>query len=79
MSDLLQEYKIPHAGLKKEIHEFSYELTEKFFANFESSQIEKCNVQVNITLDKRHDYYVVEIDWDGVIRNEFDRCTAAIP
>ena len=28
MSDSLQEYKIPHAGLKKGVHEFSYELTE---------------------------------------------------
>jgi hypothetical protein len=39
MSDLLKEYKIPHAGLKKEIHEFTFELDEKFFAHFENSSL----------------------------------------
>ena len=28
MSDVFNEYKIPYASLKKEIHEFSYELDE---------------------------------------------------
>ena len=79
MSDLLQAYKIPHAGLKKEIHEFAYELTETFFANFEGSQIEKCNVQVNITFDKRQEPYLIEIDLDGIIWSDCDKCTASIP
>ena len=79
MSDSLQEYKIPHAGLKKEIHEFSYELTETFFASFENALINKCNVQVNITFDKRQEPYLIEIDLDGVIWSECDRCTASIP
>jgi uncharacterized metal-binding protein YceD (DUF177 family) len=79
MSDVFKEYKIPHAGLKKEIHEFSYELTEKFFKNFENPQIEKCNIQVNITFDKRHEPYIIEVDLDGTVWTECDRCTANIP
>ncbi len=79
MSDLLKEYKIPHAGLKKEIHEFSYELNETFFANFENAIINKCNVQVNINFDKRQEPYIIEIDLDGTIWSDCDRCTASIP
>jgi uncharacterized protein len=79
MSDSIQEYKIPHAGLKKGVHEFSYELTETFFASFENALINKCNVQVNITFDKRQEPYTIEIDLDGTIWSDCDRCTANIP
>ncbi|MDB5228494.1 MAG: hypothetical protein JWN78_2687 [Bacteroidota bacterium] len=79
MSDLFKEYKIPHAGLKREIHEFSYELDETFFANFDNALITKCNIQVNITFDKRHEPYIIEVDMDGTIWGECDRCTSSIP
>ncbi len=79
MSDSIQEYKIPHAGLKKGVHEFTYELTETFFASFENALINKCNVQVNITFDKRQEPYTIEIDLDGTIWSDCDRCTASIP
>ncbi|MCB0506975.1 MAG: YceD family protein [Chitinophagales bacterium] len=79
MSDSLQEYYLPHAGLKKGVHEFTYELTEKFFSNFEDALIEKCDVQVNVTLDNRQEPLVIELDFDGTIWSECDRCTAPIP
>lgn len=79
MSDIFKEYKVPHAGLKKEIHEFTYELTEKFFSEFENSQIEKCNIQVNVTFDKRHEPFIIDVDLDGTVFTECDRCTANIP
>lgn len=79
MSDSLQEYRIPHAGLKKEIHEFSYELTQAFFANFENALIQKCDIQVNITFDKRQEPYLIEIDLDGNVWSDCDKCTASIP
>jgi uncharacterized protein len=79
MSDVFKEYKIPHAGLKKEIHEFSYELDETFFANFDNALINKCNIQVNIRFDKRQEPYIIEVDMDGTIWGECDRCTASIP
>jgi uncharacterized metal-binding protein YceD (DUF177 family) len=79
MSDLFKEYKIPHAGLKKDVHEFSYELDEKFFANYEHSLIGKCHIQVSIRFDKRHEPYTVEVDLDGTIWSECDRCTAPLP
>ena len=64
MSDLLKEYKIPHAGLKKEIHEFAFELDEKFFAHFENSIINKCDIQASITFDKRQEPYIIDVDFD---------------
>ena len=79
MSDLLKEYKIPHAGLKKEIHEFTLELNEAFFAHFDNSIINKCDIQANITFDKRHEPYIIEIDMDGTIFSDCDKCTATIP
>jgi len=79
MSDVFKEYKIPHAGLKKEVHEFSYELDEKFFANYENSLISKCNIAVSVKFDKRHEPYILEVDLDGTVWSECDRCTASLP
>jgi len=79
MSDLFKEYKIPHAGLKKGVHEFAYELTEKFFSNFENALIQKCSIQVSITLDNRQEPFVLEVDLDGTVWGDCDRCTASIP
>lgn len=79
MSDSIQEYRIPHVGLKKEVHEFSYELTETFFANFENALIQKCNIQVNASFDNRQEPFILEIDLDGIIWSDCDRCTASIP
>ena len=79
MSDLLQDYKIPHAGLKKEIHEFTYELTETFFAKFENALIQKCTIEATVTFDNRQEPYILEIDLDGIIWSDCDRCTSSIP
>lgn len=79
MSDLFKEYKIPHAGLKKGVHEFAFELTDKFFSNFENALIQKCAVQVNVTLDNRQEPFVLEVDLDGTVFGDCDRCTASIP
>jgi uncharacterized metal-binding protein YceD (DUF177 family) len=79
MSDSIQTYRIPHIGLKKEVHEFSYELTEAFFANFDNALIQKCNIQVNISFDNRQEPYTAEIDLDGIVWSDCDRCTASIP
>lgn len=79
MSDSTIEYQLPHAGLKKGIHTFNFELTEKFFAQFENALIQKCDIQATITMDNRQEPYVIEIDLDGVVWNECDKCTASIP
>lgn len=79
MSDELKEYKIQYAGLKKGIHEFTYELNESFFANFENALIQKCQVEVSLSFDNRQLPYVMDIDMDGEIWNDCDRCTASIP
>ncbi len=79
MSDLLKQYKIQHAGLKKEIHEFTFELDDKFFANFENSLIEHSNIIASVTFDKRQMPYIIEMDLDGNINSECDKCTANIP
>lgn len=79
MSDFLKQYKIQHAGLKKEIHEFTFELDDKFFANFENSLIEQSNITASVSFDKRQLPYIIELDIDGIINSECDKCTANIP
>ncbi len=79
MSDSLKEYKISPAGLKKEVHPFTFELTETFFANFEDALIQKCEIQVNVNFDNRKEPFILEMDIDGVIWSDCDKCTSTIP
>ncbi len=79
MGDVLNEIRIPHAGLRKEIHEFTFRIDEKFFTDFEKSQIQKCNIDVHINMDKRQEPILLEVDLEGEVWSECDRCTAEIP
>lgn len=79
MSDVFKEYKIPFAGLRRETHEFDFVLDESFFANFENTLIRKCQVQVHVALDKTQEPAVLEIDLDGTVWSDCDKCTASIP
>lgn len=76
-SDL--EIKIQHIGLKKDVHQFNYLLDDKFFANYEHSIIQNGNINVQLTLDKRIEPYIINLEIDGNINTDCDKCNAVFP
>lgn len=48
-----REYVIPFVGLKVGKHTFEFDITDAFFENVEYALIEKGNVQVTLTLEKK--------------------------
>lgn len=48
----LQEFNINFGRLKLGKHEFSFQVDQKFFEQFEQSIIGKCNMKVDLIIDK---------------------------
>lgn len=70
----MRDLKIPFVGLKEGKHSFNFELDDTFFAKFDSSPIEKGNVQVNLVFDKHASFFDLHFEIDGTIITECDRC-----
>lgn len=73
------EIKIQHIGLKKDIHQFKYILDDKFFANFDHSIIQNGIIHIQAEFDKRIEPYIINLQIDGNISSDCDKCNAVFP
>jgi hypothetical protein len=48
-----REYEIAFVGLKPGIHEYSYEIIDKFFEPFQQQDFRNCKANVKLQLDKK--------------------------
>ena len=67
-------YIIPIGGLKDGNHRFDFEIGNRFFENFEDSEIKKGELTANIVLDKRSTHIDVLISIKGVVEISCTRC-----
>jgi uncharacterized protein len=67
-------FTIPISGLKERHHLFDFEIGDKFFEEFEGSEIQKANLSVVIELDKRSTHFDLIIKITGEVRICCDRC-----
>jgi len=67
------EYDIGIYRLDPGIHEFQYEIGEKFFASFENSMVDKGSLQAKIVLNKRNNLMEVEFVINGTVALVCDR------
>jgi len=70
----LNEYKIPYTGLKTGLHDFDFQLGEKFFSEFEFSQIQSAAIDVRVVLEKQSTMIVIQAELIGTVKSECDRC-----
>lgn len=62
-------------GLKIGVHEFTFDITDSFFEQFEYSLIQQGDVHVAFRLDKKETMLVGDFDIKGVVRAACDSCT----
>ena len=48
-----REFEIAFVGLKPGIHEFNYEISDKFFETFQQQDFRNCKAHVKLGLDKK--------------------------
>jgi uncharacterized metal-binding protein YceD (DUF177 family) len=69
-----REYEIAFVGLKPGEHDFSYEITDKFFEPFQQQDFTNCRATVKLKLDKKTGFMLLKFDIDGKVDVVCDRC-----
>ncbi len=67
-------FKVPISGLKDGHHFYDFEIRNKFFEEFEESEIKEGNLSVKVELDKRSSHFDLIIKIAGEVRICCDRC-----
>ncbi|MCE3226935.1 MAG: hypothetical protein K0S32_1486 [Bacteroidetes bacterium] len=68
------QYIIQFAGLPVGIHEFEFEVNEKFFKSVENSEIERAKLDVKAILTKQNNLLQMHFDIRGTVGIACDRC-----
>jgi len=72
--DYRNDFVIPFSGLNIGNHQFVFKIDDKFFDNFEYSEIKKGNVNVVLELEKQEQMLILDFDIEGTLHVMCDRC-----
>lgn len=68
------DYILPIAGLSIGYHDFEYTIDDKFFENFEFSEVKKSCVKVNLNVEKHEREFILTFNFSGDVYVPCDRC-----
>ena len=69
-----REFEIAFVALKPGIHEFTYEVDDKFFAEDVVRDFTNCTATVKLQLDKKSGFMLLKFEIGGKADVECDRC-----
>lgn len=69
-----REFDIAFVGLKPGIHEFNYEVDDKFFANYKETDFSGCQASVKLSLEKNTSFMLLKFEIGGSVNVTCDRC-----
>lgn len=72
-------YDIAFVGLKPGEHQFNYEITDKFFQDFDEQDFTEVNATVKLNLDKKTGFFLLKFDIGGSLNVVCDRCGNNLP
>ena len=70
----LRQFAIPFMGLKEGKHDFNFIVDNSFFEQFESSEVKKGVVNVQVEVIKHSQFLELQFDINGKITVNCDRC-----
>lgn len=73
------KYNVEFKGLKEGLHDFEFEVDNKFFAYFEDSLVDIGEVTVNVILEKRSSFMKLHFKIKGWLELTCDRCLENYP
>lgn len=74
-----RNFDIAFVGLKPGIHEFEYEIDDKFFVDYQEQDFRHCIAQVKLTLDKKVGFMLLKFEVGGQLEVTCDRCGNNLP
>ena len=69
-----REFEIAFVALKPGMHEFTFEVDDKFFADVESRDFSNCHAFIKLHLDKKTGFMLLKFEVGGKADVECDRC-----
>lgn len=74
-----REFEIAFVGLKPGIHEYSYEINDRFFEAFQQQDFTQCKAHIKLTLDKKNSFILMKFELGGSLEVTCDRCNNNLP
>ncbi|MBL7726715.1 MAG: DUF177 domain-containing protein [Dinghuibacter sp.] len=74
-----REFEIAFVGLKPGVHEYDYEINDKFFEAYQQQDFSNCRAKVKVLLDKHPSFMVLKFEVGGSIEVVCDRCGNNLP
>lgn len=74
-----RNFDIAFVGLKPGIHEFEYEINDKFFVEYQEQEFRNCVAHVKLTLDKKTGFMLLKFEVGGKLEVTCDRCGNDLP
>jgi uncharacterized metal-binding protein YceD (DUF177 family) len=75
-----REFDIAFVGLKPGIHEFEYQVNDKFFEAYQPQDFRNCKANIRLTLDKQNGFMLLKFEIGGLVEVTCDRCgSTALP
>ncbi len=68
------QYNIQFGGLSVGEHEFEFDVTEKFFEQYQDSEITRASIHVDATLVKQNNLMHMLFSFEGTVGLSCDRC-----
>ena len=68
-------FEIAFVGLKPGIHEFNYEVDDKFFAEKGSGEFTNCHAKIKLLFDKKPGFMLLKFEIGGQADVVCDRCS----
>ena len=70
----LSQYTLPFSGLSEGKHQFDFRVHVRFFAEFETSEVAKGELDIQVELEKRTTYLGLTFSISGIVELVCDRC-----
>ncbi len=74
-----RRFDIAFVGLKPGIHEFEYDIDDKFFQEYQEQDFRNCKAQVKLNLDKHNGFMMLKFEVGGKLEVQCDRCGNQLP
>lgn len=74
-----RNFDIAFVGLKPGVHEFVYEIDDKFFVPYQEQDFKNCSARVKLSLDRKSGFMLLKFEIGGTLEVICDRCGNTLP
>lgn len=74
-----REYEIAFVGLKPGVHEFNYEIDDRFFEEYQEQDFRQTRAHIRLLLEKNNGFMLLKFEVGGKAEVTCDRCNNDFP